>query len=67
MVNFINDFSRYVSVFLVKEKFEILAKVEEFKKEIEGKIRMKIQCLHSNNRGEYTSKDLCDYLCKNRV
>lgn len=67
MVNFINDFSSYVTVFLMKEKFEVLAKVEELKKEIEGKIRMKIHRLHSNNRGEYTSKDLCDYLRKNRV
>ena len=42
MVTFIDDFSRYVWVFFMKEKSETLDKFNEFKEIVEGKVSKKI-------------------------
>ena len=42
MVTFIDDYSRYVWVYFMKEKSETLAKFKEFKLMIESEIRSKI-------------------------
>ena len=52
MVTFIDDFSRYVWVFFMKEKSETLEKFKEFKEIVEGKVGKKIQCLRTDNGGE---------------
>ena len=53
MVTFIDDFSRYVCVYFLKEKAEVLMKFNEFKEEEESKIGTKIRCLRTDN-GENT-------------
>lgn len=51
----------------MKEKSKVLTKVKEFKKDIEGKIRMKIQCLRSDNGEDYTSNEFVDFLLENGI
>ena len=58
MVTFIDDYSRYVWIFSMKEKSDTFSKSQEFKMMIEGEIGVKICCLRSNSGGEYTSKNL---------
>ena len=62
MITFINDFSRFVQADFMKEKLEALMKLKEFKEKIEIKVGYKIQCLHTNNEGEYTSKEFTQFL-----
>ena len=50
MVTFIDDFSRYVRVYFMKEKSEAFTKFKEFKEKIEGELNMKIQCLRTDNK-----------------
>ena len=58
----INDFSRYILIYFVKEKSEVLSKFKEFRDKIEGDLNKNIQCVCTDNGGEYTSKEFCDYL-----
>jgi transposase InsO family protein len=62
MVTFIDDFSRYVWVFFMKEKSETLSKFIEFRMKVENEVGRKIKCLRTDNGGEYTSDEFCDYL-----
>ena len=62
MVTFIDDFSRYVWVYFLKEKSEVFEKFKEFEYSIENDIGRKLKCLRMDNGGEYTSLDLNDYL-----
>ncbi|KAJ9565416.1 hypothetical protein OSB04_001382 [Centaurea solstitialis] len=62
MVTFIDDYSRYVWVFFMKEKSDTFSKFKEFKTTVEGEVRTKIRCLRSDNGGEYTSKEFKRYL-----
>ena len=61
MVTFIDDISRYVWVFFMKEKFETFDKFKEFKEIIEGEVDKKIQCLQTDNGREYTSNKFSQY------
>ena len=68
MVTFIDDYSKYVQVYFIKEKSKILAKFKEFKEKVESEVEKKIRCLRTDNGGEYTSKESYDLLkdCKIR-
>ncbi|KAL5769820.1 hypothetical protein ACOSP7_013974 [Xanthoceras sorbifolium] len=62
MVTFIDDFSRYVWVFFMKEKSETFSKFKEFKEVVEGEVEEKIRCLRTDNGGEYSSGEFSQYL-----
>ncbi|KAI3509833.1 hypothetical protein L1887_25356 [Cichorium endivia] len=62
MLTFIDDYSRYVWVFFMKEKSDTFSKFKEFKITVEGEVGMKIRCLRSDNGGEYTSEEFKQYL-----
>ncbi|KAL5753796.1 hypothetical protein ACOSP7_022016 [Xanthoceras sorbifolium] len=62
MVTFIDDFSRYVWVFFMKEKSETFSKFKEFKEVVEGEVEKKIRCLRTDNGGEYSSGEFSQYL-----
>ncbi|KAL0377901.1 UNVERIFIED_CONTAM: Retrovirus-related Pol polyprotein from transposon RE1 [Sesamum radiatum] len=53
MVTFIDDFSRYVWVYFMKNKSETLTKFKEFKKSAEAEIDRGVRCLRTDNGGEY--------------
>lgn len=67
MVTFIDDFSRYVWVDFMKEKSETLNKFIEFKEKVEKEIGRRIQCLRTDNGGEYTSDEFERYLQRQNI
>ena len=66
MITFIDDFTRYIWVYFIKEKFEALSKFKEFKETFEKEVNRRICFLRTYNRGEYTSHEFSKYLqdCK---
>ena len=62
MITFIDDFSKFVWVDFMKGKLEALMKFKEFKEKVEKEIGCKIQCLCTDNGGEYTSKEFTQFL-----
>ena len=58
-----DDFSRKVWVYFMKQKSEVFAKFKEWKTETENQTGRKIKYLRSDNEGEYTSNEFTDY-CK---
>ncbi|KAM2723556.1 hypothetical protein EV1_026500 [Malus domestica] len=67
MVTFIDDFSRYVWVFFVKEKSDTFSKFKEFRESAEGEVGKKIRCLRTDNGGEYSSREFSQYLRECRI
>ncbi|GKB48852.1 retrovirus-related pol polyprotein from transposon TNT 1-94, partial [Tanacetum coccineum] len=67
MVTFIDDFSRYVWVYFMKNKSDTLAKFKEFKKSAEAEIGKDVRCLRTDNGGEYTSDEFSNYLQETKV
>ncbi|PKI36095.1 hypothetical protein CRG98_043508 [Punica granatum] len=61
MATFINDYSRHVRVYFMKETSETLA-FKEFKETVAAKIGKKIKCLQTYNGGEYISQEFTKYL-----
>jgi hypothetical protein len=55
-VIFIDDYSRKMWLYLLKSKYELLSKFQEFNAEIENLTNKKIKTLRKDNGGEYTSK-----------
>ncbi|CAN1187372.1 Retrovirus-related Pol polyprotein from transposon TNT 1-94 [Linum perenne] len=62
MITFIDDYSRYVWLDFMKEKSEALEKFKLFKEKAESEAGQKVQCLRTDNGGEYTSHEFCNYL-----
>jgi transposase InsO family protein len=62
MVTFIDDFSRYVWVFFMKEKSEALSKFKEFKEKVESELDKKVRCIRTDNGREYVSREFDAYL-----
>ncbi|CAL2277303.1 unnamed protein product [Prunus armeniaca] len=62
-VTFMDDFSRKVWVYFMKQKSKVFAKFKEWKTETENQTGRKIKYLRSDNGGEYTSNEFTDY-CK---
>ena len=67
MVTFIDDFSRYVWVYFMKEKSETFTKFKEFMEKIEGELNTKILCLRTDNGREYLSNEFTIYLKKHKI
>ncbi|KAE8675430.1 putative RING/U-box superfamily protein [Hibiscus syriacus] len=67
MVTFIDDFSRYVWVFFMKEKSDTFSKFKEFRDSAEGEVGKKICCLRTDNGGEYISNEFSQYLRECRI
>ena len=66
-VTFINDKSRYVWIYILKNKSEVFKKFLEWKSMVEKSSCEKIKTLRSDNGSEYTSKEFEDYLKKRMV
>jgi len=61
-VTFIDDFSRKIWVYFLKQKSKVFYKFKEWKTLMKNQTRRKIKVLRSDNRAEYTSKEFKDYL-----
>jgi transposase InsO family protein len=53
-VSFIDEHSRYVTVFAMKQKSDVLGCFKSFVREFERRHETKIKAVHSDNGGEYT-------------
>ncbi|KAE8976384.1 Copia protein [Phytophthora rubi] len=56
VVTFIDDFSRFVYVYLLASKAQVFDRFREFKALAETQTGCKLKCVRSDNGGEYTSK-----------
>ena len=67
MSTFIDDYSRFSYVYLMKWKFEAFEKFKEFRAEIENQLGKRIKAIWSDHSGEYLPEDFKDYLTKNGI
>ena len=66
-VTFIDDKSRYVWIYILKNKSEVFKKILEWKCMVEKSRGEKIKTLRADNGGECTLKKFEDYLKKNGI
>ena len=62
MVTFIDEFSRYMWVFIMKEKYDTFSKFKDIRELVEEEVGKKIHCLRTNNGGEFSSREFSQYL-----
>ncbi|KAI3821037.1 hypothetical protein L1987_08593 [Smallanthus sonchifolius] len=61
-VSFIDDYSRYAYVYLMKHKHETFEKFKEFQNEVEKQLDKSIKTLRSDRGGEYLSLEFINHL-----
>ena len=61
-VTFIDDYSRCVTVYPMKQKSEVLSKFKEWEAAVTNETDCKIKTLRTDNGGEYTSTEFEDFL-----
>lgn len=61
-VTFIDDYSRYVTVYFLKSKDEVFKAFKDYKAEVEKQTGKKIKCLRTDNGREYLNKDFDNFL-----
>ena len=66
-ISFIDDFSKKLWLYLIKEKFAAFTIFKSFKAHVEVENGCKIKILWSNGGGEYTSNEFRDYCRKNSI
>ena len=66
-VTFIDDYSKYGYVYLMKYKSETFEKFKEFKAEVEKQLGKSIKTLRSDRGGEYLSQEFQSYLRDNGI
>ena len=66
-VTFIDDYTRYTTVYFLKTKDEVLAKFKEFHNFTINHTGKQIQTLRTDNGGEYCSKAFDTYLKENGI
>ena len=66
-LTFIDDKSRYIWVYILKQKSEVFERFLEWKAMVERSTGKKLQTLRSDNGGEYTSTQFQDYLTKEGI
>ena len=66
-VTFIDDYSRYGYVYLMRRKSETFEKFKEFKTESEKQLGKSLKVLRSDRGGEYMDSEFTDYLIENGI
>jgi len=66
-VTFIDDATRYIWVYFIKNKSEVFEKFILFKNQVEKQFDYKLKTLRSDNGGEYTSKEFQKFLEENGI
>ena len=67
MSTFIDDYSIFGYVYLMKWKSEAFEKFKEFRVEVENQLGKRIKAIRSNRGGEYLLRDFKDYLSQNGI
>ena len=60
-ITFIDDSSRKVWVYFLKNKFDVFETFKKWKAMVETEISLKVKCLKSNNGGEYIDGGFSEY------
>jgi len=66
-VTFIDDSTRTMWVYFIKNKFEVFSMFKEWKKEVQTQTGLKIKCLKSDNGGEYDSSQFKEFCSENGI
>lgn len=66
-VTFVDDYSRYVVVYPMKTKAEVLEKFDRYRRMVENQHGTTVQVLRSDNGGEYVGKEFQQYLIKHGI
>ena len=66
-ITFIDDYSRFGYVYLMKRKSETFENFKEFKAEVENQLGKHIKAIRSDRGGEYLLVDFKDYLTENGI
>ncbi len=61
VLTFTDDYTRYVTVYFLKSKSEVLSKFEEYVNMVENMTGQKVQNLRTDNGGEYVSDDFTKF------
>nr|GEV10926.1 hypothetical protein [Tanacetum cinerariifolium] len=61
-ITFMDDYSRFGYVYLLKHKHEVFETFKVFKNEVENQLGKTIKALRSDRGGEYISQEFKDYL-----
>nr|KAJ0225210.1 hypothetical protein LSAT_V11C100025490 [Lactuca sativa] len=67
MITFIDDFSRYVWVYFMLEKYETFSKFKEFRVEAEIETKHNIGYLRYDNGGEYLATKFSKYMKTHKI
>ncbi|GJW59033.1 retrovirus-related pol polyprotein from transposon TNT 1-94, partial [Tanacetum coccineum] len=66
-VTFIDDSSRKVWVYFLKNKSEVFNTFKKWKAAVENETNLRVKCLKSDNGGEYSSREFIEYCAKNGI
>ena len=66
-ITFIDDYSRYTYVYLLKQKDEAFGAFKIFKAEVENQLNIKIKVLRSDRGGEYFSNEFTHFCEENGI
>jgi len=66
-ITFIDDYSRFTYVYLLRTKDEAFGKFKEFKKMVENQKKRQIKVLRSDRGWEYFSKEFSTFCEENRI
>ena len=66
-ITFIDDYSRFGYVYLMKRKSKVFEKFKEFRDEVENQLGKRIWAIQSDHGGEYLLRNFKDYLTKNGI
>ncbi|GJT84568.1 putative RNA-directed DNA polymerase [Tanacetum coccineum] len=66
-VTFIDDYSRKVWVYFLKNKSEVFNTFKKWKAAVENETNLQVKCLKSDNGGEYSSREFIEYCAKNGI
>ena len=66
-LTFIDDFSRFTFVYLIKEKSEVIDKFKDFLHFVKNQYGKSIKVLRSDNGGEYVSNEFSNLLRNNGI
>ena len=66
-ITFVNDYSRFCYVYLMKRKSEAFEKFKEFRAEVENQLGKRIKAIRFDRGGEYLLGNFKDYLTENGI